>query len=153
MLPCEIGGMYLLNLGIRLKTLRLNRKWTQQQMADLFNQRYHYNLNKSAISQYENNKKVPDIQVLIELSDFYNVSLDYLLKGLSTNDIILKEQEEEYIATIDTIPYDLEQLVTQMSQILKQNKIHIGNKPLSEKQKNIILYSIEFALYLIKKEQ
>lgn len=122
-------------------------------MADLFNNKYFYNLNKSAISQYENNKRIPDIQVLINISDFFDVSLDYLLKGTGTKDILLKEHEQEYLLTMDVNSLDIERLIALVPKILKENKISIGNKPLSEEQKKILLNSLESALYLIKREK
>ncbi len=59
--------------GTRLKRLRLNMDMTQQDFAEQFN------LNKSSISKYEKDKNLPKNQLLIEIADFFNVSVDYLL--------------------------------------------------------------------------
>jgi transcriptional regulator with XRE-family HTH domain len=96
----EINDM---NFGYRLKLLRLNKNWTQQQMVDLFNKQYHYNFSKSAISQYENNKRVPEINILIDLADFLQVSIDYLIKGIQYDDsydnaALVSEDRLEYLS-------------------------------------------------------
>lgn len=52
-------------LGERFKQLRLIKDYTQEDLVNDFNKKYHYNLGKSAISQHENNKRIPEINVLI----------------------------------------------------------------------------------------
>ena len=66
----------MIYFGERLKALRLNKKLTQQQLADKMD------LVKSSICAYEQNTKYPSVDVLIKLCKFFGVSSDYLL-GLS----------------------------------------------------------------------
>lgn len=47
-------------------------------------------VNKSMISAYEKGKRMPSLDVLIQLSAIFNVSIDYLL-GIQRNDINDKE--------------------------------------------------------------
>lgn len=61
------------DFGYRLREMRLSKKLTQTQVADLLH------LSKSAISGYENNVKTPSLEVLIQLCLLYDVSSDYLL--------------------------------------------------------------------------
>ncbi len=64
---------------IGLKELRKARKINQQKIAmDL-------NVSREVISYYENGKRNPDINMLITLSDYFNVSIDYLIKGEEKN--------------------------------------------------------------------
>ncbi len=65
--------------GERFKKQRLSRKLTQEQLLELFNRRYGHNFYKSAVSQYENNKRIPAIRVLKDWAEFFNVTTDYLL--------------------------------------------------------------------------
>ena len=67
------GGVRLVNFGNRLKTLRIKKKLTQQQLADLLG------LTKSVISAYENGLRYPAYDVLIKIARIFKVSTDYLL--------------------------------------------------------------------------
>lgn len=57
----------------RLKTLRQNKSLTQQQVADCFG------ITKSTYSGYETGRRIPDSDTLINLANFFNCSVDYLL--------------------------------------------------------------------------
>ncbi len=39
------------------------------------------NISREALSHYENGKRSPDIQMLRALSDYFNVSIDFLING------------------------------------------------------------------------
>ncbi|MEC0329163.1 helix-turn-helix transcriptional regulator [Paenibacillus sp. FSL R5-0527] len=57
----------------RIRDLREDRDMTQQQLAD------YLNISQATYSRYESgNLDVPS-SVLIKLSEFYNVSIDYIL--------------------------------------------------------------------------
>ena len=69
-------------MEFRLKELRKQRKVSPLKMAlDL-------NMNQNTISRYENMEREADYATLIQLADYFDVSLDYLLGR--TND---KEQK------------------------------------------------------------
>lgn len=76
--------------GTRLKRLRINKDMTQQDFAEYFD------LNKSSISKYEKDKNLPENQLLMEIADYFNVSVDYLLcrtnNPTSLNDAKLKSE-------------------------------------------------------------
>jgi len=76
--------------GTRLKRLRINKDMTQQDFAE------HFDLNKSSISKYEKDKNLPENQLLMEIADYFNVSVDYLLcrtnNSTSLNDAKLKSE-------------------------------------------------------------
>ena len=38
-------------------------------------------ISREAISYYENGKRSPDVETLLTLSNYFNVSIDYLIKG------------------------------------------------------------------------
>ncbi|MBU5308798.1 helix-turn-helix domain-containing protein [Clostridioides mangenotii] len=65
--------------GKRFKGLREKRNLTQEELVNMFNEKYYTSFNKSTISQYENDKRKPEINVLENWADFFNVSIDYLL--------------------------------------------------------------------------
>lgn len=65
--------------GERFKELRINKKMSQEELITDFNKKFNYNFTKSAVSQYENNKRIPEIQALNDFVSYFNVSIDYIL--------------------------------------------------------------------------
>ena len=63
----------LTGIGKQLRHLRRAEDYTQQELAE----RLH--VSKSAISAYEQDRKVPSLETLIQLATYFNVSVDYLL--------------------------------------------------------------------------
>ena len=59
--------------ALRLKYLREKHGFSQAELAD------RIGVSRGSISFYENNSRVPDIDVLGSLCDFFSVSSDYLL--------------------------------------------------------------------------
>lgn len=58
-----------------LKKIRQERNLNQLKVAlDL-------NISREALSHYENGKRSPDIEMLLKLSDYFGVSIDYLIRG------------------------------------------------------------------------
>ena len=63
----------MVDLGKRLKELRIQNNMTQQQVAD------RIQVSKAMISSYELATRTPSYEVLIKLSKLFGVSTDYLL--------------------------------------------------------------------------
>lgn len=64
---------------IRLKELRKKAHLTQEELISQFNIKYGRKYTAAAISQFENDKRIPETQSLMDFADFFNVSVDYLL--------------------------------------------------------------------------
>lgn len=64
-------------IGDYLRQLRIEKNLTQGQLAEKFN-----TTNRS-VSRWENGKNLPDISLLVELADFYNVDIREILDGES----------------------------------------------------------------------
>jgi len=60
-------------LGKRLKELRKKQKMTQQQLGEAVN------VTKVSICCYEKGTRTPSLETLIDLSELFNVSFDYLM--------------------------------------------------------------------------
>ena len=65
-----------MNFNLRLKQLRQRHKLTQSELADILG------LKPTAISNYESKRNEPSFDKLIALSNYFDVSCDYLL-GIS----------------------------------------------------------------------
>ncbi len=74
-------------LGERMFRLRGQKNMTQEDIAD------YLKVSRQTVSKWELDKTVPDIEKLVRLSDLYEVSLDYLLKGEIREEI--EETDEE----------------------------------------------------------
>ncbi|MBQ8236426.1 MAG: helix-turn-helix transcriptional regulator [Clostridia bacterium] len=60
---------------IGLKNIRKQRKLNQQKVAmDL-------NISREALSYYENGKREPSLSLLVQMSNYFNVSINYLITG------------------------------------------------------------------------
>ncbi len=60
---------------VGLRKIRLQKGYNQQKVAmDLA-------ISREALSYYENGKRSPDLQMLLILSKYFNVSIDYLITG------------------------------------------------------------------------
>ena len=57
----------------RLKSLRKDRRLTQKQLGELLF------VDDTSISKYENEKAMPENELLQRIADFFSVSVDYLL--------------------------------------------------------------------------
>ena len=67
------NGVFMGLVG--LKQIRKEKRLSQLKVAmDL-------SISREALSHYENGKRSPDVNMLISLSDYFNVSIDYLIKG------------------------------------------------------------------------
>lgn len=85
------------SFGKRFKQLRLEKDFTQKELAEDFNSKYQYSFGTSAISQYENNKRTPEIEALQDFAKYFNVTTDYLL-GRSDN---REEIDPGYFKSVD----------------------------------------------------
>ena len=64
-----------MGLGEQIKQRRTELQMTQTDLADKLH------VSRSAISNWEIGRNYPDMQIIVELSDLLNISLDTLLKG------------------------------------------------------------------------
>lgn len=64
-----------MEIGKLLKIRREQKELTQQQVAAKFH------VTRQTVSRWENDKSYPNIDTLVELSFFFDFSLDEILKG------------------------------------------------------------------------
>lgn len=79
---------------LKLKQLRLENNLTQKEFAKLFN------LTQGTYSNYENETTQPDLSLLIEIADKFNISVDYLIGRNYYNEIgYLSENQKNFMKT------------------------------------------------------
>ena len=58
-----------------LRSIRKKKGLNQLKVA------FDLNISREALSHYENGKRSPDVQMLRKLSEYFNVSIDFLING------------------------------------------------------------------------
>ena len=61
-----------MKIGEKIKQLREEANMKQYELATVLN------ISPQSVSLYENGNRMPDITTLIQIADFFNVSLDYI---------------------------------------------------------------------------
>lgn len=64
-----------MNLGERIYSLRSRNGFSQGELAD------RLNVSRQAVSKWENNSAVPDLERIIKMSELFGISIDELIKG------------------------------------------------------------------------
>ena len=63
-----------MNIGNQILNIRKEQQMTQEEFGKLFH------VTRQTVSNWENEKSYPDLQILVEISNRFEVSLDTLLK-------------------------------------------------------------------------
>lgn len=63
-----------------LRPLRKQKGLSMKELGQIFG------IAESTVSQYETGKRDPDYEMLLKLSEFFSVSVDYLLRGVEAQD-------------------------------------------------------------------
>lgn len=78
-----------MTFGERLYELRNKNNLSQEDLAEVLD------VSRQSISKWENDKAYPEMTRLLFMSDYFNVSLDYLMRGIK------KENNEEKVTADD----------------------------------------------------
>ena len=65
-----------MNIADRIQSLRKSKGISQEELADKIG------VSRQAVSKWESEQSLPDMERIILLSDFFDVTTDYLLKGI-----------------------------------------------------------------------
>ena len=75
-------------IGAFLKSLRKEKGLTQEQLAE------QMSVSSRTVSRWETGSNMPDISILIELADFYEVDIREILNGERKSEIMTEETRE-----------------------------------------------------------
>lgn len=89
---------YKKNIGARVRTARLLRGLTQEQLAEKLD------ASVSCISRFETGSSVPSIKSLLELSDILDVGIEYFLYDYVTDHTISDPLSSEILAQVEPLP-------------------------------------------------
>lgn len=91
------------NLGKKLRDLRKARKLTQQDIADRFK------VTRGTVSNWEIERREPDLKTLEKLAAFYNVSLDYFAVEKTEDQLVEILDRARDILNDDSVPVNAKQ--------------------------------------------
>ena len=77
-----------MDIGKQISNIRKEHQLTQEEFGRLFH------VTRQTVSNWENRKSFPDLQILVEISNEFDISLDTLLKGDSK---MIKEMDKERV--------------------------------------------------------
>lgn len=86
-----------------IKQLRKEKALSQQAIAN------HLQITRQAYSHYETGKRKPDYETLLKLSEFFDVTVDYLTRGASP--AVLDDPEQQLLTAFDQLSAEGQQRV------------------------------------------
>lgn len=81
--------------GSFLKELRKEKGLTQEQLAEILG------VTNRSVSRWENGVNMPDFDLVIELANYFEVSIEEFLNGERRNDMIDKKEEDTLLKVAD----------------------------------------------------
>lgn len=82
-------------IGAFLKELRKEKQLTQEQLAEILG------VTNRSISRWENGVNMPDFDLVIEIANYYDVSIEEILDGERKNEMIDKKTEQMLLKVAD----------------------------------------------------
>ena len=87
--------MAQLKIGKFIAEMRKEQSYTQRQLADILG------ISDKTISKWETGHNMPDLDILIEISDYYEVDLREILNGERKSENMDKEMKETVLRAVD----------------------------------------------------
>ena len=84
-----------IKIGAFLRELRKEHELSQEQLAERFN------VSSRSVSRWENGNTMPDISVMIELADFYDIDIRDLLRGERKSENMEEDLKETLVMVAD----------------------------------------------------
>lgn len=87
-----------MSLGSKLQKLRKSKNLSQEAFADIMK------VSRQSVSKWELDQTFPEISKLIEIADYFQITLDDLLRDNQAEALnVNKSQEEEYIGYQESV--------------------------------------------------
>lgn len=82
-------------IGNFLRELRKQKEKTQEEVAALFG------VSSRSVSRWENGNTMPDLGILVELADYYDVEIREIIDGERKSEIMEKEEKDTLLRIAD----------------------------------------------------
>ena len=97
-----------IKIGAFLKELRKEHELSQEQLAERFN------VSSRSVSRWENGNTMPDISIMIELADYYDIDIRDLLRGERKSEKMEENLKETLVMVADYTEADKEKLLNKV---------------------------------------
>lgn len=97
-----------IKIGAFLKELRKEHELSQEQLAQRFN------VSSRSVSRWENGNTMPDISIMIELADYYDIDIRDLLRGERKSEKMEENLKETLVMVADYTEADKEKLLNKV---------------------------------------
>ncbi|MCD8076921.1 MAG: helix-turn-helix domain-containing protein [Lachnospiraceae bacterium] len=97
--------------GSFLRKLRKEKELTQEQLAE------HFNVSDRTVSRWENGKNMPDLSILVELADFYDVDVREIIDGERKSENMNQEEKEKMLRVAEYAENEKVNLLTSLRKI------------------------------------
>ena len=77
-----------IRIGEFLRELRKEKGLTQEQLAEQFN------VSRRSVSRWETGSNLPDLSILVELAEFYDVDIKEIIDGARKSEMMNEEVKE-----------------------------------------------------------
>ena len=138
-----------MDIGIKIKALRLKQGITQEKLAEKLN------ISSQAISKWETNNATPDISLLPELSIIFGVTIDELFSLTDANhlDRIEKALENEYMLTKESFEKYNEFLLNKLNdESFKSRALSLLSELYNKQARSYHQISKDYAMQALKLE-
>ena len=119
----------LKDFGLRVKTLRKQKRWTQKELAAKFDVR------PAHLNKYESGLHAPPLEKLIKLAEIFDSTVDYLLTGNRSEERPLHNLRllERLRALEDFQAEDQEAVIKLIDAMIVKNKVEGAITPFQKK--------------------
>ena len=95
-------------IGEFLKTLRKENNLTQEDLADKMN------VSRRTVSRWETGSNLPDLSLLVELADLYDVDMREIFNGERKNETVDKDLKETMLMAADYTDDNMKKVMKRM---------------------------------------
>lgn len=129
-------------LGDKIKTLRKEKRVTQQELANAID------VVQSTIGMIESGKKTGSTQTLLKIANFFGVTVDYLL----SEDDKKNEEDVTQIKLSKKAEKDIEKALAQTLEDLSntQDGLMFSGEPIDDETRELLKISLENSMRLAK---
>lgn len=79
-----------MSFGEKLRSLRIENNLSQLELAKILN------ITNQSLSHYELDKRIPDLNMISKIADYFDISVDYLLGRVDQNEVYVSENLTQY---------------------------------------------------------
>ena len=84
-----------IKIGDFMKELRKEKGFTQEQLAEQFN------VSRRSVSRWETGSNMPDLSILVDLAEFYDVDIKEIIDGARKSEMMNEEVKEVAVKMAD----------------------------------------------------